>query len=101
MHKGKPLEAYSVWKRVRGIESPESREEFYVMMATVQEEETEGAESPQHRTLPMLDFFTYVLILVNDPVSPPLLQRDAGSLDCLHPSFLVFPEPVAPLSTQI
>lgn len=58
MHKGKPLESYRVWKRIRGIEAPESREEFYVMKASVQQEEDEVAESAENRRFPWLDFIT-------------------------------------------
>lgn len=38
MHKGKPLEAYEIWKRIRGIDTLEARTEFYVMTQTVQQE---------------------------------------------------------------
>ena len=38
MHKGKTLEAFFVWKRIRGVELPENRQEFFVMKNAVQEE---------------------------------------------------------------
>lgn len=58
MHKGRTLDSYKVWKRIRGIDSPESKEEFYVMKASVQQEEDEIAESAENRRFPWLDFFT-------------------------------------------
>lgn len=58
MHKGKTLEAYKVWKRIRGIESPESREEFFVMKVSVQHEQTVVAESASNKRFPWMDFFT-------------------------------------------
>lgn len=38
MHKGRPLEAFEIWKRLRGIESQESRFEFFIMAETVKQE---------------------------------------------------------------
>jgi Sugar (and other) transporter len=58
MHKGKTLEAYKVWKRIRGVESLESKEEFFVMKVSVNEEEREVAEGGSNRNFPWLDFFT-------------------------------------------
>ncbi|KKK21306.1 hypothetical protein P175DRAFT_0436483 [Aspergillus ochraceoroseus IBT 24754] len=58
MHKGRTLDAYKVWKRIRGIHSPESREEFYVMTASVRQEDTEVTESAYNRRFPWMDFFT-------------------------------------------
>lgn len=58
IHAGKPLEAYKVWKRIRGIDTAESREEFYSMTAAVLEEETLVQEQAQNRRFPWLDFFT-------------------------------------------
>ena len=58
MHKGKKLEAYKVWKRIRGIESEESKEEFFVMSITVQQEDTIVKESAKNKRLPFLDFIT-------------------------------------------
>ena len=58
MHKGKTLEAFKVWKRIRGTEDPESREEFYVMTASVRLEETEITEGARNTRFPWMDFFT-------------------------------------------
>jgi len=58
MHKGKTVEAYKVWKRIRGVESRESREEFFVMKVSVEEEESEVAAGAGDRRFPWLDFFT-------------------------------------------
>lgn len=38
MHKGKVLESYAVWKRIRGFHTEENREEFAVMRHAVEEE---------------------------------------------------------------
>ncbi|KAM4062750.1 major facilitator superfamily protein [Hirsutella rhossiliensis] len=58
MHKGKTLASYKVWKRIRGISSPESRQEYFAMAATVRQEETEVNEGAQNRRFPWMDFFT-------------------------------------------
>lgn len=58
MHKGKVLEAYKVWKRIRGVDSLESKEEFFVMKVSVFEEEKEVAEGGGNRLFPWFDFFT-------------------------------------------
>ncbi|KAK7511856.1 uncharacterized protein IWZ02DRAFT_97528 [Phyllosticta citriasiana] len=58
MHKGKTLEAYKVWKRIRGVESSDSREEFFVMKASQEEEDAEIATGASNRRFPWLDFFT-------------------------------------------
>jgi sugar porter (SP) family MFS transporter len=58
MHKGKTLEAYRVWKRIRGVESRESKEEFFVMKVSVEEEEGEVAAGSGDRMFPWMDFFT-------------------------------------------
>lgn len=39
MHKGKSIEAFAIWKRIRGVQLPEARHEFYVMAQTVLEEQ--------------------------------------------------------------
>lgn len=57
MHKGKPLEAFKVWRRIRGIESPEAREEFFVMKVSTEEEEAEVAAGRTGR-FPWMDLFT-------------------------------------------
>lgn len=58
MHKGKALDAYKVWKRIRGIDSADSKEEFYVMAVAVHQEDTEVNEGAQNRRFPWMDFFT-------------------------------------------
>ncbi|KAH7146357.1 hypothetical protein EDB81DRAFT_488853 [Dactylonectria macrodidyma] len=58
MHKGRTLEAFKIWKRIRGVETAESREEFYLMSASVSQEETEVHEGAENRRFPWLDFFT-------------------------------------------
>ncbi|MCJ1454411.1 hypothetical protein MMC28_004764 [Mycoblastus sanguinarius] len=55
MHKGKTLEAFNVWKRIRGTELQENREEFFVMKHSVLEE-VESTTS--RKKFVYLDFFT-------------------------------------------
>ncbi|KAF2445237.1 plastidic glucose transporter 4 [Karstenula rhodostoma CBS 690.94] len=57
MHKGDTLEAFKVWKRIRGIETHEAREEFFVMKVSTEEEEAEVAAGRTNR-YPWMDFFT-------------------------------------------
>ncbi|KAF1943180.1 hypothetical protein EJ02DRAFT_502381 [Clathrospora elynae] len=57
MHKGKPLEAFKVWKRIRGITTHEAREEFFVMKVSTEMEEAEVAAGRTNR-YPWMDFFT-------------------------------------------
>src|ERR1700730_4283051 len=55
MHKGRILESFEVWKRIRGLELHENREEFFIMRHAVED------ESEQKRNLKRfvwLDFFT-------------------------------------------
>ncbi|KAK3671493.1 fructose symporter [Recurvomyces mirabilis] len=58
MHKGRPLDAYKVWKRIRGVHEIESREEFFVMKVSTEEEEAEVAAGAGSRRFPWMDFFT-------------------------------------------
>ncbi|KAF2668167.1 hypothetical protein BT63DRAFT_373921 [Microthyrium microscopicum] len=58
MHKGKPVEAYRIWKRIRGIDTLQAREEFFVMKASVEEEEQEVAAGSAGKRFPWTDFFT-------------------------------------------
>jgi len=58
MHKGRTLDAYRVWKRIRGVESLESKEEFFLMKVSVQEEEAEVAAGASNKRFPWLDFIT-------------------------------------------
>jgi sugar porter (SP) family MFS transporter len=57
MHKGKPLEAYKVWRRIRGVATHEAREEFFVMKLSTEEEEREVAAGRTNK-YPWMDFFT-------------------------------------------
>lgn len=65
MHKGKTLEAYRVWKRIRGVESIESKEEFFLMKVSVEEEEAAVASGASNKNYPWVDFFTSVNTLAN------------------------------------
>ncbi|KAF5664090.1 myo-inositol transport ITR1 [Fusarium circinatum] len=58
IHQKRHLDAYKVWKRIRGIEDRESREEFYVMSASVISEENAVAEGAKNHRFPWMDFFT-------------------------------------------
>lgn len=55
MHKGHPLDAFRVWKQVRGVESRESKDEFFIMMFSVEEETT---LKRSHGNFAWMDFFT-------------------------------------------
>ncbi|KAF2644926.1 plastidic glucose transporter 4 [Massarina eburnea CBS 473.64] len=57
MHKGKPLEAFKVWKRIRGTVTHESREEFFIMKVSTEAEQAEVAAGRTNR-FPWMDFFT-------------------------------------------
>jgi len=56
MHKGRTLEAFNVWKRIRGTELQENREEFFVMKHAVLDE-VNNKES-RSGSFAWLDFFT-------------------------------------------
>ncbi|KAF4956145.1 hypothetical protein FSARC_11675 [Fusarium sarcochroum] len=58
IHQKRHLDAYKVWKRIRGIEDRESREEFYVMSASVIQEENQVTEGAKNTRFPWMDFFT-------------------------------------------
>ncbi|KAL3461656.1 general substrate transporter [Aspergillus heterothallicus] len=58
IHKGRTLDAYKVWKRIRGTETAEARDEFFVMTASVRQEENEVNEGAQNKRFPWMDFFT-------------------------------------------
>ncbi|KAK8922114.1 Inositol transporter 1 [Metarhizium anisopliae] len=58
MHKGKTLDAFKVWKRIRGVETTESKEEFYVMAVAVRQEANAVTEVAKNRRFPWMDFFT-------------------------------------------
>ena len=57
MHKGHTLEAFKVWKRIRGTDTPEAREEFFIMKISTEEEQAEVAAGRTNR-FPWMDFFT-------------------------------------------
>lgn len=57
MHKGKPLEAFKVWRRIRGVATQSARQEFFVMKVSTEEEEAVVAAGRQSR-YPWMDFFT-------------------------------------------
>ncbi|KAG7283938.1 hypothetical protein NEMBOFW57_010296 [Staphylotrichum longicolle] len=58
MHKGRVLDAYKVWKRIRGVEDREARDEFFVMRASVLHERQVVSEGAVNKRFPWLDFFT-------------------------------------------
>ncbi|KAF6845525.1 sugar transporter [Colletotrichum musicola] len=58
MHKGKTLEAYKIWKRIRGTSTPEAREEFFVMKVSVLDEKQVVSEGAKNKRFPWMDFFT-------------------------------------------
>jgi hypothetical protein len=58
MHKGRLLDAFRTWKRVRGTADIEAREEFFVMKVNTEEEQACIAGSTQGKRFPWLDFFT-------------------------------------------
>jgi MFS family permease len=57
MHKGETLKAFTVWRRIRGIETPEAREEFFVMKVSTEAEQAEVAAG-RTSNYPWMDFFT-------------------------------------------
>lgn len=58
MHKGRILDAFRVWKRIRGTKDIEAREEFFVMKVSTEAEEAAIAEGAGSRRFPWVDFFT-------------------------------------------
>ncbi|KFX89388.1 hypothetical protein O988_08646 [Pseudogymnoascus sp. VKM F-3808] len=58
MYKGRTLEAYRVWKRIRGIASFESKAEFFVMKRTVDDEDREFKAKPSAARFVWMDFIT-------------------------------------------
>ncbi|KAM0712394.1 hypothetical protein Q7P37_011490 [Cladosporium fusiforme] len=58
LHKGRVLDAFKVWKRIRGTKTLESREEFFVMKVGMEQEHAEIAAGSGSRSMPWLDFFT-------------------------------------------
>lgn len=57
VHKGKTLEAFRIWKRIRGTEEPEAREEFFVMKCSVLEEDADVVKKKKN-AYAWMDFFT-------------------------------------------
>ena len=55
MHKGRTVEAYGVWKRIRGFDSYEAKEEFLGMRQAVVAEREEQANTKKYA---WMDFFT-------------------------------------------
>lgn len=58
MHTGDSLGAYKVWRRIRGTATVESREEFFIMKASLEAEQAEIAAGVGNRRFPWMDFFT-------------------------------------------
>lgn len=57
MHQGRPADAYAVWKRIRGVKTLESRQEFFVMKVSTEEEQALVAAGRTNK-YPWMDFFT-------------------------------------------
>jgi hypothetical protein len=55
MHKGREIEAYAVWKKIRGFGDIEAKDEFLGMRQAVTAESIEQAQSKKY---PWMDFFT-------------------------------------------
>lgn len=55
MHKGKYVESFDVWKRIRGTDLPENREEFFIMKHSLLEESTNPS---RRKRFVWLDFVT-------------------------------------------
>ncbi|KAJ6150298.1 hypothetical protein N7471_001497 [Penicillium samsonianum] len=55
MHKGREVEAYAVWKKIRGFNDFEAKDEFLGMRQAVTAETEEQAQSKKY---PWMDFFT-------------------------------------------
>ena len=58
MHKSKPLEAFAVWKRIRGLETEENRREFFIMHHAVESEADVAGGQTRRKRFVWLDFFT-------------------------------------------
>ncbi|KAK9428185.1 hypothetical protein V1505DRAFT_377777 [Lipomyces doorenjongii] len=56
LHKGKTVEAYSIWKRIRDINQMEAKLEFFSMKQSADEERIEESRAKGRMT--WLDFFT-------------------------------------------
>jgi hypothetical protein len=58
LHKSRTVEAYHVWKRIRGTETFDSRAEFFVMKLTADAEEEEMKAKRAATKFVWLDFVT-------------------------------------------
>ena len=58
MHKRKTVAAYDIWKRIRGVNDFESKAEFFVMKASVDDEARVVAAKGAARRFIWMDFFT-------------------------------------------
>ncbi|OAA50633.1 General substrate transporter [Metarhizium rileyi] len=58
IHKGRTLDAFKVWKRIRGVETAGSKQEFYIMVVAVRHEASASTEVAKHQRFPWMDFFT-------------------------------------------
>ncbi|KAH6644912.1 hypothetical protein BKA67DRAFT_664770 [Truncatella angustata] len=58
MHKGRKLDAYKVWKRIRGVETEDAKEEFFVMQVSVLDEHQVVSEGAKNKRYPWMDFIS-------------------------------------------
>lgn len=58
MHKRRTLDAYRVWKRIRGVSTYDSRAEFFVMKAAVDGEIREFESHGAGKRFVWMDLFT-------------------------------------------
>ncbi|KAI6353319.1 hypothetical protein MCOR25_009038 [Pyricularia grisea] len=58
MHKRRTLDAFRVWKRIRGTDTQEAREEFFIMKVSVLDEQNAVNETARNKRFPWMDFFT-------------------------------------------
>lgn len=56
MHKNRTVEAYAVWKQIRGFDTLETKDEFLGMRQAVNAENSE--QNQTERRFPWMDFFT-------------------------------------------
>jgi MFS family permease len=58
MLKGRTLDAFKVWKRIRGVSTAEAKEEFFVMKVSVLDEQQVVSEGAKNKRFPWMDFFS-------------------------------------------
>ncbi|KAK5718883.1 fructose symporter [Elasticomyces elasticus] len=58
LHKSKDVEAFAIWKRIRGLDTFESKMEFYLMVMTARTEEEETQAHKATVRFVWMDFFT-------------------------------------------